>query len=103
LYVINARLKILSNKEFLKADSSFSLSQSGMKKLILEMPVEDLVRQHPEAVGFLTRRGVRCIRCGEPLWCSLGDLFQADKVADPEALLAELNEYLARTQIEGGG
>jgi hypothetical protein len=73
------------------------LSQSGMSKLTLETPVEDLVRQYPEAVGFLIRRGVRCIRCGEPLWCSLGELLREDKVAEPEELLAELNEFLAGT------
>ncbi len=68
-----------------------------MKKVALDTPVEDLVSRHPEAVGFLTRRGVRCVRCGEPLWCSLGELFQEDKVAEPETLLAELNEFLAGT------
>ncbi len=68
-----------------------------MKKVVLETSVEDLVRQHPEAVGFLTRHGLRCIRCGEPLWCSLGELFREDGVPAPEALLAELNEFLART------
>jgi hypothetical protein len=68
-----------------------------MKKITLDTPVEDLVGQHPEAVGFLTRRGVRCIRCGEPLWCSLGELFQEDKVNEPEVLLAELNEFLVGT------
>ncbi len=40
----------------------------------LETPVEDLVEKYPEAVGFLSRHGVRCIRCGEPLWCTLGEL-----------------------------
>jgi hypothetical protein len=68
-----------------------------MKKVTLNTPVEDLVREHPESVGFLTRRGVRCIRCGEPLWCSLGELFQEDKVTEPESLLNELNEFLVGT------
>ncbi len=67
-----------------------------MKKVALDTSVEDLVRQYPEAVGFLTRRGLRCIRCGEPLWCSLGELFQQDRIPAPEALLAELNEFLAQ-------
>ncbi len=59
--------------------------------------VEDVVRRYPEAVGFLTRRGVRCIRCGEPLWCTMGELFRDDKVEEPEALLADLNDFLAKT------
>jgi hypothetical protein len=68
-----------------------------MKKVDLDTPVEDLVRLYPESVGFLTRRGVRCIRCGEPLWCTLGELFREDKVAEPEMLLAELNGFLDGT------
>jgi hypothetical protein len=67
------------------------------EKVSLDTPVEDVVRKYPEAVGFLTRRGVRCIRCGEPLWCTMGELFRDDKVPEPEALLAELNDFLAKT------
>lgn len=60
----------------------------------LETPVEDLVEKYPEAVGFLSRHGVRCIRCGEPLWCTLGELFREDDIEDPQRLLDELIEYL---------
>jgi hypothetical protein len=67
------------------------------EKVSLTTPVEDVVQRYPEAVGFLTRRGVRCIRCGEPLWCTLGELFRDDKIPEPEALLAELNDFLAKT------
>jgi hypothetical protein len=67
------------------------------EKVSLDTPVEDVVRKYPEAVGFLTRRGVRCIRCGEPLWCTMGELFRDDKVPEPEALLADLNDFLAKT------
>jgi len=67
------------------------------EKISLATPVEDVVRLYPEAVGFLTRRGVRCIRCGEPLWCTMGELFGDDEVPEPEALLAELNDFLAKT------
>ena len=59
-----------------------------------DIQVEDLAREHPESVGFLTRRGVRCIRCGEPVWGTLEDLFREDGVEDPLSLLAELNLFL---------
>lgn len=71
--------------------------------MALDTPVEDLVLRYPEAVGFLTRRGLRCIRCGEPLWCTLGELFREDNVAEPETLLAELNEFLAGSLGNKGG
>ena len=62
----------------------------------LETPVEDLARQYPAAVGFLTRHKVRCIRCGEPLWCTLGELFKEEGVPDPQQLLDELNAFLSQ-------
>ncbi len=60
----------------------------------LETPVEDLVEKYPEAVGFLSRHGVRCIRCGEPLWCTLGELLREDDIENPQRLLDELIEHL---------
>jgi len=66
-----------------------------MRALItLETQVEDLARLYPEAVGFLTRHGIRCVPCGEPLWCSLGELLGEEGVSDPGAFLKELNESL---------
>ncbi|MFW6124169.1 MAG: DUF1858 domain-containing protein [Acidobacteriota bacterium] len=60
----------------------------------LDMQIEDLVLQFPESVGFLTRHGIRCIRCGEPLWCTLGELLEEEKVEDPQTLIDKLNEFL---------
>ncbi len=60
----------------------------------LDMQIEDLVLKYPKSVGFLSRRGVRCIRCGEPLWCTLGELLDEDKVENPQALVDNLNEFL---------
>ncbi|HQK15978.1 MAG TPA: hypothetical protein PLJ27_00910, partial [Polyangiaceae bacterium] len=33
--------------------------------------IEDLVQWIPEAVGYLRDKGIRCIRCGEPIWGTL--------------------------------
>lgn len=33
--------------------------------------IEDLVREMPEAVDYLMKSGIRCLRCGEPIWGSL--------------------------------
>ena len=60
----------------------------------LDMLVEELAQQHPAAVGFLTRHNIRCIRCGEPLWCTVGELFQEEGVVNQQHLLDELNEFL---------
>jgi len=63
-------------------------------KITLETDVEDLALQYPKAVSFLIRRGVRCIRCGEPVWGSLGKLLEEDRIADPQGLVDDLNAFL---------
>jgi hypothetical protein len=64
-------------------------------KVTLDTEVEDIAQNYPEAVGFLTKRGVRCIRCGEPVWGTLGKLFEEDGVVDPQAMVNELNTFLS--------
>jgi len=65
-------------------------------QVTLDTSIEDLVKEYPEAVGFLTRQGIRCIRCGEPLWCTLGELLEEEGVADPHQLVIALNSFLQK-------
>jgi hypothetical protein len=65
-------------------------------KVSLDTPVEELVEHFPEAVGFLSRNGVRCIRCGEPLWCSLGELLKEEGIENPQYLIKELNNHIEK-------
>ncbi|MBN1271189.1 MAG: DUF1858 domain-containing protein [Candidatus Aminicenantes bacterium] len=60
----------------------------------LTTPIEEIVLHFPEAVGFLSRHGVRCIRCGEPLWCTLGELLEEDKIENPQKLVEKLNDFI---------
>ena len=62
--------------------------------ITLETTVEELVERYPAAVGFLARNNVRCVRCGEPLWCTLKELFEEDGVEDPQFLIDELKRFL---------
>jgi hypothetical protein len=64
-------------------------------KVTLDIPIEDLVQKFPEAVGFLTRKGIRCIRCGEPLWCTLEELLEEENISKAQDLIDELNEFLS--------
>lgn len=70
--------------------------QKPLPLITLDTPVEDLARHDPSAVGFLTRHNIRCIRCGEPLWCTLGELLKDEGVPNPQQLLDELNTFLAQ-------
>jgi hypothetical protein len=64
-------------------------------KVTLDTDLEDLALQFPKAVRFLTKRGVRCIRCGEPVWGTLGKLLEEDGIANPQAMVDELNAFLS--------
>ena len=63
-------------------------------KISLDTQVEDLASEYPGAVGFLTRNGVRCIRCGEPVWGTLKELLEEAAIENPQSLLKELNAYI---------
>jgi methionine synthase II (cobalamin-independent) len=65
-----------------------------LRKISLDIQIEDLAVKYPEAVGFLTRHDVRCIRCGEPIWGTLEELLEEEGIADPVAFVEELNVYL---------
>lgn len=40
-------------------------------KITKDIEIEELVTILPEAVGYLRVEGIRCLRCGEPIWGSL--------------------------------
>ncbi len=33
--------------------------------------IEDLIEDFPKSVSFLAEKGIRCIKCGEPIWGTL--------------------------------
>jgi methionine synthase II (cobalamin-independent) len=41
------------------------------KQITEEIEIEDLVKLLPQAVSYLSENGIRCLRCGEPIWGSL--------------------------------
>ena len=36
-----------------------------------EIQIEDLVENYPFSVTYLSKNGIRCIACGEPIWGTL--------------------------------
>ena len=43
-----------------------------MRKRIEErISIEELVEILPESVSYLSRKGIKCIACGEPIWGTL--------------------------------
>ncbi len=61
--------------------------------ILKTITIEELIRLIPESVSYLSKQGIRCIRCGEPIW---GTLEEAAKEkgfseADIERFVRELN------------
>ena len=42
-----------------------------MQKIDKNIEIEDLVKLIPESVVYLMEKGIRCLRCGEPIWGTL--------------------------------
>ncbi len=58
-----------------------------------DIEIEDLVKQIPESVVYLMEQGIRCLRCGEPIWGSLENAAKEKGFNDEEItkFVMELN------------
>ncbi len=56
--------------------------------------IEDLVDDYPFAEEYLRVKGIKCIRCGEPIWGTLEDAAKEKGFgdADIDTFIKELNE-----------
>ncbi|MBI3193183.1 MAG: DUF1858 domain-containing protein [Ignavibacteriae bacterium] len=55
--------------------------------------IEDLVRELPQSVTYLMERGIRCLRCGEPVWGTLESAAKEKGLSDSriEKFVEDLN------------
>ena len=78
------------------------MKKSSPKKrtieITLDTPVEKLVETYPQAIGWLVQKGLTCVVCGEPFWGTLGELMERKAVANPNAVIKELNEWLNKAR-----
>ncbi len=63
-------------------------------KITKDIEIEDLVNLLPEAVSYLRVEGIRCLRCGEPIWGSLEAAAKEKGFQDKdiEKFVKDLNE-----------
>ena len=64
--------------------------------------IEDLVTRFPKAVGYLMKKNIKCLACGEPIWGTLEQAARQKGFSDAEiaVFVDELNELADR---DGGG
>lgn len=65
-------------------------------KVDRNIEIEDLVREYPSSVSFLSEKGIRCLRCGEPIWGTLGEAAEEKgfSEAEIEKVVEELLSFL---------
>ena len=58
-----------------------------------DMTIEDLVDDYPFAEEFLRVKGIKCIRCGEPIWGTIEDACKEKDFSDEDIdqIIIELN------------
>ena len=63
-------------------------------KITRDISIEDLVRLKIEAVSYLSKKGIRCIACGEPIWGTLEEAAKDKGFSDEEinGFVNDLNE-----------
>lgn len=63
-----------------------------------EIEIEDLVKLIPEAVVYLMEKGIRCLRCGEPIWGSLEQAAKEKGFSDKEIIkfVTDLNNLTSK-------
>lgn len=61
-----------------------------------EIEIEELVKILPEAVTYLSEKGIRCLICGEPIWGSLENaaLEKGFNQYDIDKFVEDLNQKL---------
>jgi Ni,Fe-hydrogenase I small subunit len=59
-----------------------------------DIKIDDLIRCYPNAVGFLIKKGLPCVVCGEPFWGTLAELAQQKGFNEEQinALVIEFNQ-----------
>jgi len=64
-----------------------------MSKFTLDNTIEEIVLEKKEAVKYLMEKGIRCIRCGEPIWDKLKDVLteKGFSTFEQQKILDEIN------------
>jgi hypothetical protein len=58
------------------------------------MSIEELIENVPEAIFYLSKKGIRCVLCGEPIWGTLEEAAKEKGFGkdDIEQFIKDLNE-----------
>jgi len=65
-------------------------------KIDKKITIEDLVDEFPFSVNFLSKKGIKCIACGEPIWGTLEEACIEKNFSQKEIqeFVTELNDLI---------
>jgi len=57
--------------------------------------IEELVEKIPDAITYLSEKGIRCIQCGEPIWGTLEEAAKEKGFTDDDIqnFVDDLNKF----------
>jgi len=66
------------------------------EKITFDTTIEEIVKSSGEAVKYLMEKKIRCIRCGEPIWGTLGEVLEEKGFSEEEKakILDDLNSLI---------
>ena len=59
-----------------------------------KITIEELVEVLPESVTYLSRKGIKCIACGEPIWGTLEEVALEKGISNIDEIVEELNRII---------
>ena len=82
----------------------FSPSRANQRKrkmkvrISKDIEIEDLVIILPQSVSYLREKGIRCLRCGEPIWGTLEEaaVEKGFNENDVDKFVEDLNSHLGK-------
>lgn len=66
------------------------------RRIDKKISIEELVEILPESVSYLSRHGIKCIACGEPVWGTLEEA-ALEKGFSPDEIHTFIKELNALT------
>ena len=63
-----------------------------------DIEIEDLVKILPQSVTYLREKGIRCLRCGEPIWGTLKEaaVQKGFNENDVDKFVEDLNSHFGK-------
>ncbi len=59
-----------------------------------DINIETLVENLPTSVSYLAEKGIRCLRCGEPIWGTLEEAAKEKGFSDEE-----IDTFISELQV----